>query len=105
MELGLGPLEGMAGLVGVLLLATEFIGRALGVRKDQVALVGGPLLGVIAHLTAIVDVPGTADLPVWQALLASAFWGLLATAAAGVVKDKVIAPTTKPRAPGAVDTE
>jgi len=83
----------LAGIIGVVWAASEIIGRSIPkLGKDQVALLLGPMLGLIAHWMGFLALPGVEG---WKAYVAAVFFGLIATAAAGIAHDKIAKPTAR----------
>lgn len=89
-------LGAFAALAAAVWAATEGIGRALGVRKDLVALVLGPLGGVMLYASGFVVDPEGMRVR-WAGWVAAGLCGLLATFAAAQLNDRVVKPREEAR--------
>ncbi len=72
----------LGGLAAVVLAGVEGLGRAFKIRKDLLALIVGPLLGVFGVYAGVVQTGIGPESPVWMGLLLAAGKGLAASVGA-----------------------
>jgi hypothetical protein len=86
----------LAVISAVVWTATEGIGRIFPWRKDRIAIVLGPISGVVAHGIGQLSLSGHGY---WD-WIAAGFFGLLATLAAGVANDYIVRSAQKEKGGG-----
>ncbi len=86
-------LTALVPLIAVVWAATEALGRMLTWRKDRIALLLGPATTLVAYLAGWLPAPCTEG--IW-CYVGVGLIGLLATLAAGVANDYIVAAVKKP---------